>query len=95
MQQGYTAVKGGTWYVRRRVPDDLRSQFGHKFKASLETPDVDLATACRDRWWAERDRDIHLARASGASTVAKLAQMLQAVELWGCCHLWTAPALQE
>ncbi len=78
----YQKVPGGVWMVRRRVPDDLREQFGHEFKASMETRDVDLARARRDRWWAERDQDMELARASGASAVAKLGQVLQAIGAW-------------
>ena len=78
----YQKVPGGVWMVRRRVPDDLRTQFGHEFKASMETRDIDLARARRDRWWAERDQDLELARASGASAVAKIGQVLQAIGTW-------------
>jgi integrase len=80
---GLYLKSGGTvWHVRRRVPEDLRAQFGHEFKASLKTADIDLARARRDAWWAERDRDIELARASGAKAVASVADVLQAIERW-------------
>ena len=74
--------------VRRRVPADLRTRFGHEFKASMGTADLVVARVKRDLWWTERDREIHLARQVArleASDIPNVACVHQALQRW-CEH---------
>lgn len=80
MAQPYKHPTTGIYYLRRRVPDELRPTLGREFKRSLKTHNPAEAKSLFSKAWVESDEVFALARAQaggvgtlGARDVQQLA----------------------
>ena len=93
--RGLYASRGGTWMVRRAVPESLWPRFGREMKASSETTDPDLAMVRRDELFRRWDAEIAAARGSGVNPVATLAEVQAAVARWRVAECALASGVGE
>ena len=66
MAQPFRHPTTGAYYIRRKVPAELRAQLGHEFKRSLKTRDPAKAKARFAEEWAKSETAFALARAQAA-----------------------------
>lgn len=104
MAQPYKHPTTGIFYLRRRVPDELRPTLGREFKRSLKTHNPSEAKSLFVRTWADSDEVFALARAQsggvgllGARDVQQLAarwvqEETKAMETSGDFSQWQGPA---
>ncbi len=81
MAQPMRQSKSGIYYLRRKVPAELREALGREYKRSLKTQDANEAKARHAAEWIESDRVFALARAQvkGEATYSRAdAQQLAA-----------------
>ena len=103
MAQPYKHPTTGIYYLRRRVPDELRPTLGREFKRSLKTHNPSEAKSRFTTAWAESDAVFALARAQsggvdllGARDVQQLAarwvqEETTAMEASGDFSHWLVP----
>jgi integrase len=73
MAQPYRHPSSGKFYIRRKVPVDLREALGREFKRSLGTVDPAVAKGLFAAAWSDSERAFALAR-SGLKGEATLSQ---------------------
>lgn len=66
MAQPFKHPTTGRYYIRRKVPPDLRPMLGHEYKRSLKTSDASEAKARFAEQWAQSEAVFALARAQVA-----------------------------
>ncbi|WP_237709525.1 site-specific integrase [Pseudomonas oryzihabitans] len=104
MAQPFLHPSSGVFYLRRRVPDELRPVLGREYKRSLKTRDPAEAKARHAVEWTRSEEAFSLARAQLASVqvltkrdMQQLAarwfrQELEALEQSGNFRAWLPPA---
>ncbi|KTT37010.1 integrase [Pseudomonas oryzihabitans] len=104
MAQPFKHPSTGVFYIRRRVPDELRPALGREYKRSLKTRDPLEAKARHAVEWTRSEEAFSLARAqlAGAEVLTKrdmqqlaarwFRQELEELEQSGNFRAWLPPA---
>ncbi len=83
MAQPYKHPTTGIYYLRRRVPDELRPTLGREFKRSLKTHNPSEAKSLFVKAWADSDEVFALARAqSGGVSLLGARDVQQLAARW-------------
>lgn len=83
MAQPFKHPKSGVYYLRRRVPDDLRSILGQEYKRSLKTRDPNEAKSRFAAEYAKSEEAFSLARAQLQGTaLLSLRDIQQLASRW-------------
>lgn len=90
MAQPYKHPLSGVFYLRRRVPDELRESLGHEYKRSLKTRDPSEARARFAAEWIKSEEAFALARAQLNGTCS-----LSALDAQQLAARWFRSALDE
>ncbi len=103
MAQPFKHPSTGVYYIRRRVPDELRPALGHEYKRSLKTRDPAEAKALFAEEWTRSEEAFSLARAklAGVQVLTKrdmqqlaarwFRQELDEMEQSGSFRAWMLP----
>ena len=104
MAQPFKHPSTGVFYIRRRVPDELRPALGREYKRSLKTRDPLEAKALFAAEWTRSEEAFSLARAqlAGVQVLTKrdmqqlaarwFRQELEGLEQSGNFQAWLPPA---
>ncbi|WP_325162812.1 DUF6538 domain-containing protein [Stutzerimonas frequens] len=88
MAQPFKNPTSGVYYIRRRVPEELRPVLGREFKRSLQTRDPSEAKARFAAEWSKSEEAFSLARAQLSGVAMLTARDIQQLaSRWFKCEL--------